>query len=149
MEKIVTDNNCVLDATVTFQDFEGKQAINFESRGGAKKSKNARNVDYKEGVCLVLERLLENGVEIINLYLNSSRAKNIFPDIKDRKLSIDETYNIDISRYNCEHLSNLIGKALREKKENPKSIGGSSTKRFLLTTPYDDVDWETIINPNK
>jgi len=46
-------------------------------------------------------------------------------------------------------LQRLIGSALSNKKVNSESKGGNYTKKFFLTSPGSNVNWEKIVRPNK
>lgn len=146
--RIITNTNQILDANVLIETIENEVGINFESRGGAKNGTNLRNLDYSLGVETILERLKSLNIEFINIYINSKDSYEIWGNLNQRQLSINNVFDIPLRRYETQELRKLIGAELSNKKIDPNSKGGSYTKKFFLTVPNSNINWERIIRPN-
>ena len=141
---VISENNEVLNSSVSLQTIDGIFGLVLESRGGAKGKPNERNTDYSYALDALLLRLRDSGLKTIRIYVVSSRALEIWEQ-KDRILEIDGKVDIPLNGLGLKQLRGKIGKAIQDKKENPKSKGGNSTKRILIEADLNESSWERII----
>lgn len=125
MELLIADDNGLgLDATLEVEP----GAIVLHSRGGTTGSPTARNRDYAKALRLILRRLLENHIEILGAWVDSSRVQNL-PFEAREILSPDDfpaTY---------ETLFTLMSRRMQAVGRSPDSGSGhgNSNKRIKLS----------------
>jgi len=145
--KVINNNNEILDSTVYWQNFSGKDGLIIESRGGSKNSVFARNVDYSKALEIILERLKKiSTVSIIEIYLISRTSLSI--PIQERILKVDGESKIMINTHETGALRNKISKAIRDNKANKVSKGGNSNKRILISTDLNENEWSQLVLNN-
>ncbi|BAS67129.1 HNH endonuclease [Bathymodiolus septemdierum thioautotrophic gill symbiont] len=140
---VVSENNEVFNASVSVQTIEGRSGLVIESRGGTRNSANERNTDYILALETVLSRLFKLNVGTIRVFLVSKNAFRIWSSMEERALEIESSIDIELSS-NIQELKGLICKAQKDKKENPDSKGGNSTKKILICTNLNDKQWEFV-----
>lgn len=140
---VVSENNEVFNASVSVQKIEGYSGLVMESRGGTRKSANERNTDYILALEAILSRLFKLNIGTIKVFLISKNALKIWTSMEKRALEIDNSIDIKLSS-NVKELKGLICKAQKDKKENPNSIGGNSTKKILIYTNLNNKQWEFV-----
>lgn len=144
---VVSVNNEVFNASVSIQTIDGYFGLVMESRGGAKNSANERNTDYTLALEAILSRLFTLNIKTIKVFLVSNNAFKIWQSMQERVLKIENS--IDINLYSdIKTLRKSIGKAQQNKKHNPQSQGGNSTKRILINANLDVKQWESVVLGN-
>lgn len=141
---VISENNEVLNASVSLQTIDGVFGLVMESRGGAKGKPNERNTDYFPALDALLQRLSRSGVDSIRIHIVSSRAIEIWKP-EERAIEVDGKTEIPLAYVNLKELRRKISKAQQEKKENPASKGGNPTKRILLEANLDETSWKDIV----
>lgn len=141
---VISENNEILNASVSLKSIGGVFGLVMESRGGAKGKPNERNTDYLYALDTLLLRLTSSGVENIRIHIVSSRALEIWKP-EERTLEVDGKIDIPISGVNLKELRGKISKAQQEKKENSLSKGGNPTKRILIEANLNEVSWNDIV----
>ncbi len=140
---VISENNEVFNASVSVQTVEGCFGLVIESRGGAKHSVNERNTDYILALETILSRLFKLNVESIKVFLISKDALKIWRSMGERALKIENATDIKLSS-NIVALRGLICKAQRNKRKNPDSKGGNTTKRILISANLTHKQWESV-----
>lgn len=141
---VVSENNEVFNASVSVQTIEGCFGLVIESRGGAKNSVNERNTDYILALEAILSRLFKLNVGTVKIFLVSRNAFTIWSSMEERALKIENSIDIKLSS-NVKRLKGLICKAQKDKKENPNSKGGNSTKKILISANLDYEQWKFVV----
>lgn len=145
--QVLSDTNKLLDASTSFENINGVQGLVLNARSGHKNSFGLRNEDYFEALDLILSRLKRVQVKTINVSLESSEAKKIWPTYNERLLLIDDSSEINIQGYNSTDLRKKITNAQSQKKKNSLSVGGNPTKRIFISALDKEVNWAAIIRP--
>ncbi len=141
---VISENNEVLNSSVSIQEIDGVFGLVMESRGGAKGKPNERNTDYFPALDAMLVRLRSRGIDKIRIHIVSSRALTIWkPD--ERTIQVDGNLDISLKGVDLKDLRGKISKAQQEKKEDPKSRGGNPTKRILIEGDLPESAWKEII----
>ncbi len=140
---VVSENNEVFNASVSIQTVEDCFGLVMESRGGSRNSVNERNTDYILALEVILLRLFKLNVETIKVFLVSNNAFSIWSSMEERALKIENSIDIKLSS-NVKNLKRLICKAQKDKKANPSSKGGNSTKKILITANLSPKQWEFV-----
>src|SRR5438552_137682 len=81
------DDGTEVDATFEVESIDGEVTLAVESRGGAQGQPGARNIEYAEGLEILLGRLQRRGVRIGDAAVESRATKDLPRD--DRRLEID------------------------------------------------------------
>lgn len=142
--KVISENNEILNSSVSIQNIDGVFGLVMESRGGAKSKSNERNTDYLVALDTLLYRLQNQHVDSIRIHIVSSQAIKIW-STEDRLIEIDGKKNIQLKGVNLKELRKKISKAQQDKKENSKSKGGNPTKRILIEAKINEDLWKNII----
>ena len=141
---VISENNVVLNSSVSIQEIDGVLGLVMESRGGAKGKPNERNTDYFHALDALLSRLRSRGLDSIRIHIVSSRSLNIWkPD--ERTIEIEGNRDISLKDIDLKDLRGKISKAQQEKKEDPKSNGGNPTKRILIEASLSEDLWKKVI----
>lgn len=128
-----------------FGEFEGKQGIVLESRGGSQGSVNERNSNYKENLDQLIKYLITNRKEEIVFYLAAEKSvKNTFTDLSSRIISFDgkEIFNyvdLQIGNFRIQlnkHIK-IVGTLDPDKASN-------STRKLFIT--YSDSDFNVLLD---
>lgn len=141
---VISENNEVLNASVSIQEIDGVFGLVMESRGGAKGKPNERNTDYFLALDALLMRLRNRGIDKIRIHVVSSKALNIWKP-EERTIEMDGNRDISLKGADLKGLRGKISKAQQEKKEDPKSRGGNPTKRILIEGSLLEGAWKEVI----
>ena len=131
MAKIIyRDDGSVIDASFGVEAIDDALTIVVESRGGTQGQPGTRNVDYAEGLEILLARLKKRGVRITDAFLDSRIATNL--PLEARRLEIDGArYPITIG--DPADLQRRLGAAqTRIGREQGARGSGNRTKRIRL-----------------
>ncbi|MFT6405939.1 MAG: 5-methylcytosine-specific restriction protein A [Candidatus Azotimanducaceae bacterium] len=141
---VISENNEVLNASVSIQEISGVFGLVMESRGGARGKPNERNTDYFPALDALLVRLRNRGLDKIRIHIVSSKALTIWnPD--ERTIEVDGNRDIFLKGTDLKDLRGKISKAQQGKKEDPKSKGGNPTKRILIEANLSEGVWKEVI----
>jgi 5-methylcytosine-specific restriction protein A len=140
---VVSENNEVFNASVSVQTIEGYFGLVMESRGGTRNSVNERNTNYILALEVILSRLAKLNVGTIRIFLISREAFRIWYSMEERALKIENSTNIKLYS-DTKKLKGLICKAQKDKKKNPSSKGGNSTKKILISANLSYKQWEFV-----
>jgi len=141
---VISENNEVLNASISFQTIDGAFGLVMESRGGAKGKPNERNTDYFLAQDNLLSRLRSNGIDKIRIQVVSSNALQIW-DAEERTIEVDGKSDISLKGADLKALRGKISKAQQDKKENSTSKGGNPTKRILIEADLPADLWKGIV----
>lgn len=141
---VISENNEVLNSSVSIQEIDGVFGLVMESRGGAKGKPNERNADYLHALDALLTRLRSRGIDNIRIHIVSSRALSIWKP-NERIIEVEGNHDISLNGIDLKELRGKISKAQQEKKENPRSKGGNPTKRILIEAPLPGISWKEVI----
>lgn len=141
---VISENNEVLNSSVSIQEIDGVFGLVMESRGGAKGKPNERNTDYFHALDALLTRLRNRGLDKIRIHIVSSKALNIWRP-EERAIEVEGSRDISLKGVDLKRLRGKISKAQQEKKENPNSKGGNPTKRILIEANLSEDSWWEVI----
>jgi hypothetical protein len=80
-------DGAALDATFGVESVDGKVTVVVESRGGARGQPGARNIDYSEGLEVLLGRLQDRGARILDAVVDTLATRQLPHEV--RRLAID------------------------------------------------------------
>ena len=141
---VISENNEVLNASVSIQEIGGVFGLVMESRGGAKGKPNERNTDYFPALDALLARLRNRRVDKIRIHIVSSKALTMWKP-NERTIEVDGNRDISLKGTDLKDLRGRISKAQQEKKKDPKSKGGNPTKRILIEASLAEGEWKEVI----
>ena len=131
-------NGNELSATASIDEIDGITGIVLESRGGTEGSPNERNIQYRPALDAILARLSKFS-NTLTIYVVSKDAMKIWGNMDDRSIGeIEINGNIASAR-------SLITSRVKNKKQNPSSKGGNSTKRILISVNISDNKLQYLI----
>lgn len=124
-------NGSLLDSTFRVETAVGEPTSIFvESSGGSRKT-SGRNLDYVEGLDLVLERLANLGALLTDAYVDSTQTRSL--PLGERRV-IDSGAQLPLDLTQCELVT--LRKSLRRNMarvgQQPGAKGGNSTKALRL-----------------
>jgi hypothetical protein len=130
-------NDTELDATFAVESDRGRIAIRFESRSGTKGSSHVRNVDYNDGLELLLTRLSDLDAVIDDIVVDSQRVRNLGLPSEKRRLTLrhGRVYPLRIRREaDIRELRLAISAAQRSvgRAEGVRHGGGNNTKQIRI-----------------
>jgi 5-methylcytosine-specific restriction protein A len=129
-----------LDSEFNLENISDISGLVLESWGP-----KTRNPKYNDAFDILLQRLMDLQVSHINVYVVSANLIKLFPNIKDRAISIDGSSNINLKGCAAKELRLLIGRAQASLKADPNSTGGNRTKRILIHNKNIDATlWKKI-----
>jgi Predicted restriction endonuclease len=141
---VISENDEVLNSSVSIQEIGDVFGLVMESRGGAKGKPNERNTDYFHALDTILTRLRSQAIDSIRIHIVSSRSLNIWKP-SERTIEVDGKRDISLKGIDLKDLRGKISKAQQEKKEDPKSKGGNPTKRILIEASLSEDSWKEVI----
>jgi transcriptional regulator of acetoin/glycerol metabolism len=119
-----------LDATFRLERVGNAMTIVFESRGGTRGSAAERNVDYNQGLELILDRLGKLGIAIADVLVESKTTANLTPE--ERRVHV-EGERLPIVVTNAAALRKKLSAAqARVGRAEGAKGGGNQTKRIRL-----------------
>jgi hypothetical protein len=144
--KVIDFDGTVLDATFSLQPPEdGAVSIVFESSGGRAGGPNQRNLEYRRGLSVILERLQAMGATITEIRVETERTRTLPSD--DQRVILDgRTFPLHLSTVgeDVESLRRAISRFARRVGQDADKLsrsGGSSRRlRFFLDNVPTDPD---------
>ena len=132
-ERVLRDDGTELDAAFSIETDDGETSLVYESSGGTRGSKYARNLDYDEGLELLFSRLGELGCSILNAYVDSTTTRKL--PLEDKRLIAEGTpYPVPLQVADVQELRRLFGSAQASTARAPGAKGrGNSRKRVRFT----------------
>ncbi|APR76547.1 ATP-dependent RNA helicase YejH [Minicystis rosea] len=119
-----------LDATFRLERVGDAMTIVFESRGGTRGSAAERNVDYSQGLELILDRLRALDVAIADVLVESKATANLTPE--DRRVQVEgERFPITVTDAAALRRKLSAAQARVGRAEGAKG-GGNQTKRIRI-----------------
>lgn len=141
---VISENNEVLNSSVSIQEIDGVFGLVMESRGGARGKPNERNTDYFLALDTLLIRLRIRGIEKIHIHVVSRNALNIWKP-ENRMIEVDGSRVILLKGVDLKELRGKISKAQQDKKGDHTSKGGNPTKRILIEAGLSESAWKEVI----
>jgi hypothetical protein len=142
---VVSDKKTLLNALVSIQDIGGAYGLVLESRGGARGKPNERNTDYTEALTTILNRLAKLAVGQTSFYLVSTKALEIWTQ-EERSLEVFGADSVNLSSLIVADVVRELSRSIKNKKEDPNSRGGNSTKRILIECSLKKSDWLKVVH---
>jgi len=143
--KVHDDNGNELDATFSVEDAGEHLSVVFESKGGTRGSPDARNIDYNQGLELLLARLASLEGVLVDTVIETRDTSNL--PAEQRRVVVDGTafpisladvYDIAGFRKSMSSAQSKLGRA-------PGSRGGGNpTKRIRLTVGVPGLNDERL-----
>lgn len=123
-------NGKPLDATFRLERFENRMTIVVDSRGGTRGSAAERNVDYNQGLELILARLKKLEIAIADVQVDSKTTANLAPE--ERRVHVDgEEFPIMVTDATALRRKLSAAQARVGRAEGAKG-GGNQTKRIRI-----------------
>lgn len=136
--KVVDDDGIVLDATFSVQTREdGLVSLIFESSGGHEGGPNPRNLQYRQGLNVLLRRLQRLNAIVSEIRVETERTRSL-PVIQQRVVIPGRTYPVsmaaveDVNAFRQE--ISRYGRKVGQSPEQAAEGGGSSRRLRLLLT---------------
>lgn len=127
------DNNKIIDAECSFDQFAGSPSVVVESSGGADPARGAerRNPDYNKLLGILFYRLAKTGTQITRVVLDSSRVSGI--PVEQRVANLGLPYPIDLNSVDIEYFRKMLQREVAQMHQDPNAKqGGSSQKRIQI-----------------
>lgn len=131
----------VLDATFRLETALGEPlSVLFDSSGGTKK-KNGRNLDYVDGLDLVLERLKLLGACVADAYVDSTVVRSL-PIADRRVINLDDAAELDLAFESLPVLRKRILSRMSKVGQEADAKGGGNQRKALrlVVTGLDQMD---------
>lgn len=121
-----------IDAEFVVESLDGRPTVVLESAGGKKSSASARNVEYVDGLNLILSRLGSIGAQLVMAYLDTSTTKYL--PIAERTLDAGAPLPLDLSRTSPEAVRAALIASMKStaRGESARSGGGNPRRRIRL-----------------
>lgn len=132
-----------IDATFVVETTGGAPtSVVIESAGGAKGSKDARNIDYVTGLDVVLERMRAIGVGLADAYIDTRLTANL--SVADRRLNPGDglRYPVDLSTVdNVEDVRRSLLQSMAKAGRAPGVKGGGNQRKRTRLVIAVDPTW--------
>lgn len=125
-------------------NFQGMNGFILESRGGAKKSKNVRNVDYKLLLLYVLETFKNENYSNIQIFVASRNSA--YKSIEDRKIIIEGKDVFNFQEIDIDDFIKKLSFAIKKSGQKGNEKGGNSTKRLFF---YQKENEDVLFQPKE
>ena len=126
-----------IDAAFLVESNDGNPtSVMIESAGGTRGSDGARNVDYVAGFDLLLERLRAVGARVLDIYLDTSRTKELA--LADRRLDpTGQSYPLLLDQVgDLKALRKALFRSMAQAGRSVESSGGGNARkrtRFVIS----------------
>jgi superfamily II DNA or RNA helicase/diadenosine tetraphosphate (Ap4A) HIT family hydrolase len=135
------DGGAVLDAEFVVEMLDDRVTVVIESAGGTTGSDGARNTDYVAGLDLVLGRLASIGVELVDVYVDSSVTAKLPVEARRLAVGADFEFPLDLAAADVTKLRPALLRAMKDVGRAAESKGGgNSRKRIRLVLDGADAD---------
>ena len=129
--KLLSDTNEIVNAEFSFSSFGGLFSIVVESSGGGTATRERRNPEYNKLVSIILARLQKLDVEIVDVYLESSKYQNLTDD--QRKIELSHSVPFGLGGKDVDGIRKEIGRGLAKKLQADGVLSnGNAQKRFRI-----------------
>jgi hypothetical protein len=129
--RLVRRADQVLDAKFMVETIDLGQSVVIESQGGAKGGPGARNVDYVEGLDVILHRLGDLRASLVDVYLDTTQVRHL--PVEARRLVLDKTLPLEIDATDFTELRRKILRSMSRVGRGQAANGaGNSRKRVRL-----------------
>jgi hypothetical protein len=119
-----------IDAEFVVETVDGQPTVVIESAGGTKGTASARNLQYVEGLDLVLARLGSLGALLTAAHLDTDRTKHL--PIEARMLEAEAPFPIDLARARPEAVRAALLKSMSSiARSNGAGAGGGNPRRRM------------------
>lgn len=136
--RLVRRADQVLDAKFMVETVEVGQSVVIESAGGARGGPSARNVDYVEGLDLILRRLGEVNASLTDIYLDTAAVRDLPSEM--RRVHPGQTFPIDLADHDLEDLRRRTLRSMTRAGRREASVGGGNPRKRLRMV-IDVGDW--------
>lgn len=125
-------------------NFQGMNGLILESRGGAKKSKNVRNIDYKLLLLYVLETFKNENYSNIQIFVASRNSA--YKSIEDRKIIIEGKDVFNFQEIDIDDFIKKLSFVIKKSGQKGNEKGGNSTKRLFF---YQKENEDVLFQPKE
>lgn len=141
--RLVSDSGEPLDATFSVEDATEERLVILESRGPD------RNLDYKEGLQTLLERLGDLNAVLVDAYLDTVETRRQELTRPQRRLSLHEgaTYPHALRRASAADLTATLKASQRAIGQPPGASGGNDTRRMVMEVQPGQDPFPPLLEP--
>jgi hypothetical protein len=127
---VYDQRGAALDASFSVEAHPAGTTVFFESRGGRRGTAASRNQDYNPGLELLLTRMADLGLTLVDAYVDSALVQNL--PIAERRL-LGERLPMALARVDPRKLRLQLTRAQRPIARSPGARGaGNRTRRIAL-----------------
>ncbi len=127
-----------VDAEFVVETVDGQPTVVIESSGGTKGTDSARNLQYVEGLDLVLARLGSLGVQLTGAHLDTDRTKHL--PIEERTLDAGAPFPIDLARARPEAVRTALLRSMSSIARSDGAGAGGGNPRRRMRLLLDGID---------
>ena len=136
------DNNEIIDAECSLDQFAGSPSVVVESSGGANPARGVqrRNPDYNKLLGILFYRLAKTGTQIACVVLDSSRVKGLPVEQRVAKLAIP--YPIDLNAVDIEDFRKMLQREVAKMHRDPnaKQVNYAQKRIQICLSKFVDPD---------
>lgn len=140
------DDNEIVEAECSFDQFEGAPCIVVESSGGANPARGVkrRNPDYNKLLGLLLYRLAKTGAQISRVVLDSSKVSAI--PVEQRVANLVMPYPIDLNSVDIENFRKMLQREVAQMHRDPNAKQGGNAQKRIRICLSNSVDVNQLIS---
>lgn len=130
---LLDDNNEIIEAECSFDQFEGSPCVVIESSGGANPARGVkrRNPDYNKLLGVLFQRLAKSNAQITRVVLDSSKVSSLPVDERVAKLAT--TYPVNLNSIDIEEFRKMLQREIAQMHRDPNvKQGGNAQKRIRI-----------------
>ena len=127
-----------VDAEFVVETVDGQPTVVIESSGGTKGTDSARNLQYVEGLDLVLARLGSLGVRLAGAHLDTDRTKHL--PIEERTLAAGAPFPIDLATARPEAVRTALLRSMSSIARSDGAGAGGGNPRRRMRLLLDGID---------
>ena len=127
-----------VDAEFVVETVDGQPTVVIESSGGTKGTDSARNLQYVEGLDLVLARLGSLGTQLTGAHLDTDRTKHL--PIEERTLDAGAPFPIDLATARPEAVRTALLRSMSSIARSDGAGAGGGNPRRRMRLLLDGID---------
>jgi len=140
------DNNEIIDAECSFDQFAGSTCVVVESSGGANLARGVkrRNPDYNKLLGVLLYRLAKTGTQIVRVILDSSRVSGL--PAEQRVANLAMPYPIDLNSVDIEDFRKMLQREVAQMHREPNAKQSGNAQKRIRICLSKSVDPDQLIS---
>ena len=140
------DDNKIVEAECSFDQFEGTPCIVVESSGGANPARGIkrRNPDYNNLLGTLFTRLAKTGTQISRVVLDSSKVSTI--PVVERIANLAIPYPIDLKSVDIEDFRKMLQRRLAQMHQDPNAKQGGNGQKRIRICLNKSVDLDSLVS---